>query len=524
MQWLTHTQTQRWHAHYHTSGTGHLYQGRFKSFPVQRGLHLLLVLRYVERNALRANLVARAQDWVWGSLWRRENKRGLAILTDWPIERPEDWKEFVNEPHSAEELEALRRSAHRGCPFGDDDWQKAIVREAGLGVDGSATRKTQENTGRRSDMNHVPFSVAMRFVVHSALIVLFCCVLVGHAASSSGPVAAPSVDAIVTKAKATLAALDTSEYSFENAGRYSIPNKNAPEAFSKTGHIRRDKRGWWLTRYSDWSGSLSMPIAQRKSHDFISSFVSEYLVYQTNPPIPGVPPGTIGLYPQARAKQMSGGKTTLGREGMLLEGYALADQNPDSLPISIFDVLQDASGEPHVLPDANGRLVNINVKNKYGNYEVTFDPEKGFTISKIEITKSENDVFQGSALRLVLGSKENRLYPKSPTSRYHLVLEVLGVSKIGDTFVVDSANVTEEKEYQDREKVTLHSTVQWKDIKLNGKYSEADFALDAPDGTPVIDLRPKPSGPVQEWRGGKLVPKVDPGTVKNLDKSAQNLK
>jgi len=221
---------------------------------------------------------------------------------------------------------------------------------------------------------------------------------------------------------------------------------------------------------------------------------------------------------------MSGGKTTLGREGMLLEGYALADQNPDSLPISIFDVLQDASGEPHVLPDANGRLVNINVKNKYGNYEVTFDPEKGFTISKIEITKSENDVFQGSALRLVLGSKENRLYPKSPTSRYHLVLEVLGVSKIGDTFVVDSANVTEEKEYQDREKVTLHSTVQWKDIKLNGKYSEADFALDAPDGTPVIDLRPKPSGPVQEWRGGKLVPKVDPGTVKNLDKSAQNLK
>src|SRR5271155_5641953 len=53
MQWLTHTQ--RWHAHYHTSGTGHLYQGRFKSFPVKCDMHLLLVLRYVERNALRAN-------------------------------------------------------------------------------------------------------------------------------------------------------------------------------------------------------------------------------------------------------------------------------------------------------------------------------------------------------------------------------------------------------------------------------------------------------------------------------------
>lgn len=31
-RWLTVTHTQRWHAHYHTSETGHLYQGRFKAF------------------------------------------------------------------------------------------------------------------------------------------------------------------------------------------------------------------------------------------------------------------------------------------------------------------------------------------------------------------------------------------------------------------------------------------------------------------------------------------------------------
>jgi putative transposase len=59
---LTHTHTQRYRAHYHTVGEGHLYQGRFKSFPVKTDLHLLLVLRYVERNALRAGLVARAED------------------------------------------------------------------------------------------------------------------------------------------------------------------------------------------------------------------------------------------------------------------------------------------------------------------------------------------------------------------------------------------------------------------------------------------------------------------------------
>jgi putative transposase len=132
MQWLTHTHTQRWHAHYHTSGTGHLYQGRFKSVAVQGDVHLLLVLRYVERNALRANLVSRAEQWTWGSLWRREQGRGTAMLADWPVERPADWVEFVNEPQTSEELEALRRSVNRGCPFGDDRWQQATVEQLGL--------------------------------------------------------------------------------------------------------------------------------------------------------------------------------------------------------------------------------------------------------------------------------------------------------------------------------------------------------------------------------------------------------
>ena len=47
--WLTLTHTQRWHAHYHDVGAGHLYQGRFKSFPVAQDDHFLRVCRYVER-------------------------------------------------------------------------------------------------------------------------------------------------------------------------------------------------------------------------------------------------------------------------------------------------------------------------------------------------------------------------------------------------------------------------------------------------------------------------------------------
>ena len=74
--WLTLTHTQRWHAHRHNTGSGHLYQGRFKSFPVQDDGHFFTVCRYVERNALRANLVQRAEDWRWGSLHRW--KQGIA--------------------------------------------------------------------------------------------------------------------------------------------------------------------------------------------------------------------------------------------------------------------------------------------------------------------------------------------------------------------------------------------------------------------------------------------------------------
>ena len=71
MGWLTMTHTQRWHVHHRTVGSGHLYQGRFKSFLVQRDSHFLTLCRYVEANALRGRLVDKAEQWRWCSLWRR---------------------------------------------------------------------------------------------------------------------------------------------------------------------------------------------------------------------------------------------------------------------------------------------------------------------------------------------------------------------------------------------------------------------------------------------------------------------
>jgi putative transposase len=173
MQWLGVTHVRRHHAHYHTedAGGGHLYQGRFKSFPTQDDVHYLTVCRYVESNAVRARIVRRAQDWPWSSLrtWmldqanaggdraveamsdmtaaRKSNKRirqpGVELdadkagptrvpLAPWPVPRPAAWLAQVNQPLSAPDLADLHTSVTRGRPFGTATWVQATAKRLGL--------------------------------------------------------------------------------------------------------------------------------------------------------------------------------------------------------------------------------------------------------------------------------------------------------------------------------------------------------------------------------------------------------
>lgn len=132
MRWLTVTQTQRWHAAHRTSGTGPLYQGRFKSFPIQEDDHLLAVLRYVERNPLRANLVEAAEAWRWSSLWRRVHGDPEKIIDECPVDLPRRWRQHVQSPETEAELAALRRSLMRGAPFGETAWQARTAKRLHL--------------------------------------------------------------------------------------------------------------------------------------------------------------------------------------------------------------------------------------------------------------------------------------------------------------------------------------------------------------------------------------------------------
>ncbi len=134
LRWLTHTHTMCWHAHHHTGGTGHLYQGRFKAFPVQADEHFYAVARYVERNPVRAGLVERAENWQWSSSRVRHNgpEEMQRLLAKWPMPLPKDWLRMLNRAETEAELADVRHAVCRGCPWGSPRWQSNAAIRLGL--------------------------------------------------------------------------------------------------------------------------------------------------------------------------------------------------------------------------------------------------------------------------------------------------------------------------------------------------------------------------------------------------------
>ena len=138
MRWITHTHTQRYHVQHKSIGYGHVYQGRFKSFPAEKDNYFLQLCRYVERNPLRSGLVKKAQDWRWSSLWIRENgtDKQKNLLSDWPVEKPIAYLDWVNalQKDEEEKIEKIRHSIKKGKPFGEESWVKKIAEKLGLTV------------------------------------------------------------------------------------------------------------------------------------------------------------------------------------------------------------------------------------------------------------------------------------------------------------------------------------------------------------------------------------------------------
>ncbi len=134
MGWLTSTHVRQYRTKTKTIGYGHLYQDRYKSFPVETNEYLQTLMRYVEQNPLRARLVERAEDWIWSSLYVRErgSDKEKKLLAELTLDLPINYLESVNDIINKETLELVRVSVNKGTPYGKDGWVKDMVAEHGL--------------------------------------------------------------------------------------------------------------------------------------------------------------------------------------------------------------------------------------------------------------------------------------------------------------------------------------------------------------------------------------------------------
>lgn len=104
--------------------SGHRCQNRFFSCPLERD-YLAPVLRYVECNATRANLVSNPWDYQWSSAQAHitgVDSTGLLDLSGWDASWPGDsWREYISQPAPADEIEAIRRATRVGRPLASEE-------------------------------------------------------------------------------------------------------------------------------------------------------------------------------------------------------------------------------------------------------------------------------------------------------------------------------------------------------------------------------------------------------------------
>ena len=116
IQWVTGWHGLRWRRRHAPGVTGPVYQGRFRSVPITSERHLFTALRYVEANAARSGLVARASEWPWSSAAFPCRVEGLSLAErPWPM--PANWGELLDIPQSPEQLDAVRRAVARSRPL-----------------------------------------------------------------------------------------------------------------------------------------------------------------------------------------------------------------------------------------------------------------------------------------------------------------------------------------------------------------------------------------------------------------------
>jgi len=136
MHLLTNAHTRKVHTVTKTTGTGPLYQGRYKSFMIDDDAYLLTVIKYVERNPVRAGSTRTVEEWKWGSGWIRQRgtTKQKQLLSKGPTPLPRNYRSWVNTEDKEGVINRLRSSVNKGTPFGPADWVNTMVDTYKLGA------------------------------------------------------------------------------------------------------------------------------------------------------------------------------------------------------------------------------------------------------------------------------------------------------------------------------------------------------------------------------------------------------
>jgi putative transposase len=160
LQSLTVAHTWRYHKRRRTSG--HVWQGRFKSPVIQDDAHLLVVLRYIEANPVRARMVTDPADYRWSSFQHHGMGRDdplLSSFSEWEElgrtepERRRRWRAKVRAVQEESELTAVRSSLRSGRPLGGPDWTERIAERLKIDLiprPRGRPRKVSAQMGRRT--------------------------------------------------------------------------------------------------------------------------------------------------------------------------------------------------------------------------------------------------------------------------------------------------------------------------------------------------------------------------------------
>lgn len=105
---------------------GHLWQGRFASFPMDES-HLMLAARYVELNPVRAKLCRAPWRWRWSSAAAHVAGRSDILVDVAPmLGRVDDWREYLAAGVEPEQAALLRRHERTGRPLGSSVFLKRL--------------------------------------------------------------------------------------------------------------------------------------------------------------------------------------------------------------------------------------------------------------------------------------------------------------------------------------------------------------------------------------------------------------